>query len=213
MPRGLVTGDVDHLVYAAPDLDEAVRRLEETLGVRAAPGGRHPQWGTRNALLSLGPETYLELVAPDPERASPNVPSVFGLSRLREPRLVGWAAREEHLRRRVAQAEGRGVRLGPVVEGNRTAPDGSELRWLLTDPEIVLGDGLVPFLIAWGASAHPARSAPHAGRLVKVRGEHPAPERVRAMLSALDLPLPVKAAPEPALVATIEVAGTRVELR
>ena len=46
---------VDHIIYAAPDLDSAVDDLETRLGVRAAGGGQHIGQGTHNKLLALGP--------------------------------------------------------------------------------------------------------------------------------------------------------------
>ena len=49
---------IDHLVFAAPDLDRAVDDLAARFGVRASAGGKHTGRGTHNALLSLGPATY-----------------------------------------------------------------------------------------------------------------------------------------------------------
>jgi dipeptidyl aminopeptidase/acylaminoacyl peptidase len=46
---------VDHLVYITPDLNRGIEEIEKLLGVRATPGGQHIGYGTRNALIALGP--------------------------------------------------------------------------------------------------------------------------------------------------------------
>jgi hypothetical protein len=206
-------GEIDHLVYAGPDLDAAVDQLEKLLGVRAAPGGRHPRWGTRNALISLGPATYLEVLGPDPERDDREMPRIFGLNRLDEPHLVTWVAKETDLEGRVETAAAAGVHLGEISAASRERPDGRVLSWRLTDPEVVLADGVVPFLIDWGASRHPAIDAPPGCRLSSLRAQHPDPERVAAMLDAIGSDLPVEMGPAPALIAVIQTAMGDVELR
>lgn len=208
---------VDHLVWAAPDLERASDEIADLLGVEPAPGGAHPAWGTRNRLLSLGPATYLEVIGPDP-RADPELlargPEVFGIAGLTGPRLVAWAAKAtelEALRERAAEA---GLPLGPALDGSRRTPDGGELRWRLTDPLVVAAEGLVPFFIDWGDTPHPGVSAPPAGTLVELSGEHPQPEPVRRALAWLGIEgVPVRPGPAPRLVARIETAEGVVELR
>ena len=204
---------VDHLVYATPDLNRGVEALEKLLGVRATPGGQHPGRGTRNALITLGPATYLEIIAPDPEQPHPKTPRPFGIDGLKEPRLVAWAAKGDDLDRLKDEASRNGARLGEVISGSRRRTDGVLLSWRYTDPQTVLADGLVPFFIDWGQSPHPARTAAQGASLIALRAEHPDAQRVQRLLRELGLDLPVQKGATPALVAIIDAPRGRVELR
>jgi hypothetical protein len=204
---------VDHLVYATPDLQAGVDRVEQLLWIRASPGGQHPGIGTRNALVALGPATYLEIIGPDPDQPKPFSPRTFGIDGLKTPRLVAWAAKADNLDQLVRDALQQGVKLGEVGSGSRKTPQGTLLTWRYTSPRTVVGDGIVPFFINWGQSPHPARNAASGATLVHLRAEHPDPEGVRKILGQLRLDLPVTKGPTPALVATIESPRGRAELR
>jgi hypothetical protein len=205
---------VDHLVYATIDLNHGIAEIEHLLGVRAIPGGRHPVWGTQNALVALGPASYLEVIAPDPARLPESGVRPFGLDQLSGAAgLVAWAAKASHLEQLRAAAAQSSVALGKVLPGSRQQPDGTMLSWSLTDPCHVLGDGIVPFCIDWGRSSHPASTAPNGASLAALTAEHPDPDRVRDILQALDLALPVKIGPERVLIAEIDCPRGRVLLR
>lgn len=206
--------NIDHLIYTVPDLAAGRDEVEARLGVRPAVGGRHPVWGTHNALLSLGPACYLEVMAADPDLPTPEGGRLFDLDRLEEPRLCTWVLRcEEGLDAMADRARAAGVALGPVFAGSRETPDGGVLSWRLSDPRALPFDGTVPFLIAWGSTPHPGTTAPRAGSLAGFRLEHPRPDAVRSALDVLGIQVPVEEGPRAALVATIQTPGGRVELR
>jgi hypothetical protein len=96
---------------------------------------------------------------------------------------------------------------------SRERPDGTRLAWRLTRAEQMVGDGLVPFLIAWDPGTHPSETSPAGGHLVSLRGEHPEPERIMRMLDALGVTLSVTRGARPALIATVEGLRGTVELR
>lgn len=123
---------IDHLIYGAPDLAAAVDDLERRTGVRAASGGKHLGIGTHNALLALGPRTYLEVIAPDPDQPRPANPRPFGMDELTTARLVGWALGCDDIDAAIATARARGYDPGDPIDMQRTTPSGEVLRWQLT---------------------------------------------------------------------------------
>ena len=212
-PKAARLPPVDHLVWGGPDLDREIDRLERLTGIRARLGGRHPGEGTRNALIRLGPAMYLELIGPDPSQEPPREPRWFGLDVLTSPRLIAWAAKSTDLEHRAAAARNAGAPLGEVRTGRRELRSGQVLAWQLTYPQVQEGIALVPFLIDWGESSHPAESAPGGIRLVDLRAEHPDPAATIKHLQNLGLALEVLRGPTPALIAALDTPLGRVELR
>jgi hypothetical protein len=205
--------EIDHIIFGAPGLAAGIEAVEGLLGVRAEMGGKHVGLGTHNALLSLGGGSYVEIIAPDPEQAAPSRPLPWGLPELRQPRLLMWAVKTPDIEARAQGAKAAGVDLGPVLRMSRERPDGVRLEWALTYREEMLGDGLVPFLIAWEPGPHPSETSPGGCRLVSLRGEHPEPERIGAMLEAVGVEMAVARGPRPALIATVEGPRGTEELR
>lgn len=204
---------LDHLVYAVPDLDAAVAELEDLLGLALLPGGRHPAWGTRNATLPLGPATYLEVIGPDPQSTLSQLPSVFGIDSLSAPRLVTWAAKGIDLPGFTARARSNGIELGAPSLGTRLRPDGTSVSWELTDPFQLRSGGIVPFFIEWRQGQHPASLAEAEAELLEFSAQHPDPEGVSVQLRHLGIKLEVARGPAPALVATLQTRDGAVELR
>ncbi|MDP1734815.1 MAG: VOC family protein [Sulfuritalea sp.] len=177
----------DHLVLATRDLDVGTAWLEQRLGIALAEGGRHHRMGTRNRLLHLGENFYLELIAIDPQAPPPGRPRWFGLDSpdalpADRPRLIHWVARSDDIgHEAAASAEA----LGDILPMER-----GDYRWCITVPPDghLPGNGLVPTLIQWDVPFHPAARLPDAGcRLMKLEGFHPQPARIKLALASLGL--------------------------
>jgi glyoxalase-like protein len=166
---------IDHLVYAGPDVAHASAYLANLLGATPTPGGSHVGVGTCNELLALGGATYLEVIGPDAAQPEPEGPRPFGIDGLTAPRLVAWSVRPTRpLAEVVGDARRAGIEFGNVVAMSRRRPDGVLLEWQLTFAQL---DGpfgcALPFMIDWGASAHPTDTLPPAVRLVGLDVFHP----------------------------------------
>ncbi|WP_440071593.1 VOC family protein [Streptosporangium sp. OZ121] len=194
---------LDHLVYATPDLYATVREIAGLFGVEPVEGGRHVGLGTRNHLLGLGGRRYLEIIGPDPDQPDPGLARPFGLDLLPGPRLVTWAIHPADLDAAVARARERGYEPGEIHPMSRRTPEGELLEWRLTSSPDDTGDGLVPFLIDWGTTAHPAERGLPVVELTSLTARHPDPAAVAADLAALGAELEVAAGDEPRLVAVI----------
>jgi hypothetical protein len=193
---------IDHLIYADPDLDAAVATLHRHLGVEAGGGGKHQGRGTHNRVLALGPRTYLELIAPDPSQPAPARLRPYGVEGIAQGGLVGWAIAVEDIEAARAHARSHGFDPGPVVDGHREDTTGRLLTWRVTANAEVAG--VIPFLISWGDTRHPAVVAPVGLALTSLSVEHPRPTVIRTALAAMGADVEVRRAPRPALVARID---------
>jgi len=210
---GVDLSRVDHLVYASPDLDLGISRIEELLGVRASSGGSHKGLGTRNALVSLGPNCYLEIIAPDPAQSEFFSPRPFGVDDLQSPKLMTWAAKGTNLDSLVQQAAKQGIKLGEAFAMSRQLPEGQTLSWTLTFPMQTEGAGLIPFFIDWGETPHPSLSAAKGALLLKLTLEHPLQEELDRDFRSLGIEANTVKKSSAALVAKIEGKIGVVELR
>ncbi len=192
---------LDHFILGCDDLDRGIDFVEKHTGVRAAFGGVHPGRGTRNALLSLGEQKYLEIMAPDP--AQKRTPQIPRLRELKEPHIVGWAVHPADVTQLAAHLREAAVAFKDPQPGSRQRPDGKVLHWrslTLNDDH----DGLLPFFIEWSAdSLHPSADAPKGCRLVHFGAVAPQPDDLAKLVALLQIDLPISRGEKPALQATI----------
>jgi hypothetical protein len=182
---------LDHLLIGAPTLESGIRWLEERTGVRAAMGGSHPGLGTWNALASLGPRQYIEIIAPDPAQAGIDTFYVPGLRNFDVPRITAWAARGEGLAKPFPASLQGDFSCEPARQGTRLRPDGTRLAWTLLFPRHRsnnLFDGALPFFIEWESYAHhPGKSTPPGLTLHALCFSHPQTDSLKEALAALGI--------------------------
>jgi hypothetical protein len=181
--------ELDHLIVAAADLDSGTRWIEDQLGVKLAPGGKHAAMGTHNRLLRLGEMLYLEVIAIDPAASPAGRPRWFDLDaptmqvRLAEkPQLIHWVARSNDIDTDALRA---GFACADILSMAR-----GDYRWRITVPRDVHlpGAGLLPSLIQWDVPGHPAQNLPDSGcRLMKLEAYTTRAAEHRASLAALGL--------------------------
>lgn len=175
---------LDHIAIAAERLEDGVAALQERLGVRFAPGGKHPVMGTHNRLLSLGPDTYLEVIAVDPDVPKPARARWFDLDRFTgKTRLNTW----------IVAADGLETALEtmPAGAGRPVALSRGDLHWQMAVPDDgrLPFDGMFPALIDWQGAAPPSTRLPDVGcRLVHLEVSHPKAQEIAATMSAIHDP-------------------------
>jgi hypothetical protein len=193
---------LDHLLIGAPDLASGATWVTEHLGVTPTPGGRHPGFGTHNALTGLGGVRYLEVIAPDPEGAG-LAPHFAWLSACTTPKLATWAVAAPDLAPIASRFEECRVRHSEILAGSRRRPDGSLLEWQMLFPDENEG-GVVPFFIRWqDPSQHPARTLDHALGLESLSLVHPEPERLTKIFRAVGVDARIEKGETPRLAATV----------
>jgi GNAT superfamily N-acetyltransferase len=192
---------LDHLILGASNLARGIEFVEERTGVRAAFGGVHPGRGTHNALLSLGPRCYLEILAPDPKQQT--LAWFRSLPQLAEPRLVGWMVHPGDVTALAERLRQSGITYEGPIESSRLRHGGRALRWKL----LRLADsrhGLPPILIEWSAdSPHPAEDAPSGLSLERFEVFSPDPDQLQRTFEILGVDLPVVRGDKPRLHARI----------
>ncbi len=174
--------NIDHLVYAVDDLLKGMEQMKYLFGVSPSLGGHHPNFATHNALLGLGANTYLEIIAIDPSLPRPTQGWPLGLTENQESRLQTWAVKSKLNDPALIPPI-----FGTAIEGSRLTRAGKSLAWKLTDPWVMKYDGVLPFLIDWGDTDHPAADLPQAGVLQGMMIKHPQGKKVGILFENLDL--------------------------
>ena len=180
---------LDHVVWGVPAIQPVADALLATHGLTTLPGGVHPAWGTRNAVIPLA-GAYLELVEVfDPDAPMVGFTAVVARAADAGAGLCMWCERTDDIE---ADAATRGLH---VTHGERDNPDGSILTWRVAGMAEACADPAMPFLIQWDDHAtmpgsivvdHPAGEARIVGLDIEPSG--PSALRISSARGIFTLP-------------------------
>lgn len=150
-------------MICARDLAQGVEWFDALSGVQLPEGGQHPLMATHNHLTALSADSFLEVIATDPDVPMP----VFQSGQRRwfalddsahqaridtAPRLTTWVVATKDLDAALDRIRRPGLDPGVPVEQTR-----GDMRWRLalhTDGSLAC-DGVFPILIEWPEGVNP----------------------------------------------------------
>jgi hypothetical protein len=157
---------LDHVSYVTShdQLADTVQRLGSRLGSTFVDGGVHPRFGTRNFTAPLQNGQYIEVVCPLDHPSTEQTP--WGKAVSRKAQAGGgwltWVFSTEDISK-VEEKFGR-----EAVEGHRTRPDGSDLKWKQIGVTEISDSHELPFFIQWLTTDHPSQDGKAVASIEKI---------------------------------------------
>lgn len=202
---------LDHILWAAPDLEAGSRLIADLTGVTPRRGGAHPGFGTRNSLLALDGGAYFEVIAPDPAQ------SLAGnrggrIAAQARPGLMTFAVNCDDLPALRDAALRGGLKTEGPIAMHRDRPEGGRLDWTILYLTSEAFGEAVPFVIDWGATPHPSSATPAGCKLRSFAVLHPQADELGRLFAALAIPVAAKRAAHPGFLAVLDTPKGEVVL-
>ncbi len=157
---------LDHVSYVTShdQLADTVQRLGARLGSTFVDGGVHPRFGTRNFTMPLQNGQYIEVVCPLDHPATEQTPWGKAVSKKAQEGggWLTWVFATEDISK-VEEKFGRSA-----IEGHRTRPDGSDLKWKQIGVNEITDSRELPFFIQWLTADHPSQDGKAVAAIEKI---------------------------------------------
>ena len=183
---------IDHFALAAQTLEIGQEYIRKLSGLTIPLGGVHQGMGTHNCLMATGDDSYLEIIANDPNQPEPSTPRAFDLDNFKvmaktaaRPHIQTVILRTSDAVQDTMKAKEAGVDLGNLVHAAR-----DDLRWILVmreDRTLAL-NGTAPPLIEWPAGPHVSKDMHYEGLiLTKLTIASPESESLKTLFTAMNV--------------------------
>lgn len=181
-----MTKKIDHIVYAVTDLEAAMDEFEKLSGLRPVFGGYHTTKGTKNALVNLGNECYLEILAIDQANTAIAPPRWMGIDLVKTSQITRWSLKSNQLRKDSEILQKYHPEMGIIQAGQRKTNTGDTLTWKMILPLATPAVELVPFMTDWQHSAvHPTQNLPQECALIGLSFTHPNSAEIQKIFDEL----------------------------
>lgn len=178
---------IDHLVIGAKDLAQGIAYVKECLGIDIPYGGVHETMGTHNHLMQLGNNSFLEVIAINPDGEAIEHPRWYGLDDpfvrqqiLVQPALLTWVVNTTDINAFLLDAK--------MSFGKSTLIRRDNLSWYFGLPNDgrLLSAGILPYVIEWQTNSHPSVNMADLGcRLLGLHIHHPYPSWLQTILQSI----------------------------
>ena len=157
---------LDHVSYVTShdQLADTVQRLGSRLGTTFVDGGIHPRFGTRNFTAPLLDGKYIEVVCPLDHPATEQTPWGKAVSKKAQEGggWLTWVFSTEDISP-IEEKFGR-----KAVDGHRTRPDGTDLKWKQIGVKEIEESRELPFFIEWLTDDHPSKDGNAVSRIERI---------------------------------------------
>jgi hypothetical protein len=157
---------LDHVSYVTSheQIADTVQRLGSRLGSTFVDGGIHPRFGTRNFTCALKNGQYIEVVCPLDHPATEQTPWGKAVA-MKANEGGGWFT-WVFSTKDISKIEKRFGR--EAIEGHRTRPNGSDLKWKQIGVKEIADNREFPFFIQWLSTDHPSQDGTPLARIEKI---------------------------------------------
>jgi Glyoxalase-like domain len=157
---------LDHVSYVTShdQLADTVQRLGSRLGTTFVDGGIHPRFGTRNFTAPLLDGKYIEVVCPLDHPATEQTPWGKAVSKKAQEGggWLTWVFSTDDISP-IEEKFGR-----KAVDGHRTRPDGTDLKWKQIGVKEITDSRELPFFIQWLTEDHPSKDGNAIAKITKI---------------------------------------------
>lgn len=176
----LEDGVIDHIVLAAPDLEQAIEQFEKMTGIAAKIVGSINGLGIRCARISFNDSTYLEIIAPDTMQGGP-IGQLIKTKKIKELTPFHFAIRSSRAEALKTEVRQFGY-IPDYISMFSGQKDGIPCKWEMLYLYGHKMGGICPFFINWSNTQHPCATLPVVGKLKKFTMRAPKDDPVHQLL-------------------------------